>query len=306
MSQISTRRVIVTALLVDVVDIVTNAFVAIISGSAVMLVETVAGVADAISMFLLLIGNKRSSKKATKLHPFGHGKEQYFWATLAGFLILLITANLSLFFGLHALRNPEPVSYLGLTYAVLIIAVLTNGYAFRQAARKLLAGRAWRDLRQAFTQSWDTAAKTAMIMDAMGTVSALIGLVSLVAYGLTGNSTLDAWGAIAMAIAMGFFSILLLVGTRSLVTGQSAPQPIQDAIWKAVSSIPEVHEVVEVQTMILGTEDMLANIQVNLKNDLTTDDIEKTVARITSAVEKADPYQKMQISVELVPPSRNT
>lgn len=298
MSKITTHRVVLTAMLVDVVDIVTNTFVAIISGSAVMLVEAMAGVADCFAMLLLLIGNKRSLRRANKLHPFGHGKEQYFWATLAGFIILIITATISFAFGWHAFRHPEEVGYIGLTWLVLSIAVITNGYAFLQAARKLLKGQPWRTLFKAFGESWDVASKTALVLDAMGTVSAIIGLTSLVLYGITGRHTLDGIGAMAMAVAMALFAVLLLIGVRSLITGQSAPRGTQDKIRQKVLDVPEVHQVVSIHTMILGSESMLANIDVNFKNELTTDEIEKCITQIKRKVQSAFPDQSVQVNVE--------
>jgi cation diffusion facilitator family transporter len=298
MAKITTHRVVLTAMLVDIVDIVTNTFVAIISGSAVMLVEAMAGLADCFAMLLLLIGNKRSLKRATKLHPFGHGKEQYFWATLAGFIILAITATISFYFGWQAFKHPEAVSYIGLTWLVLTIAVITNGYAFRQAARKLLKDKPWRQLVTSFNQSWDVASKTALVLDAMGTVSALIGLISLVLYGITGRHTLDGIGAMAMAIAMALFAILLLIGVRSLIAGQSVPPAVQEMLRKAVSGVPEVHQIVRLHTMILGSESMLANIDVNFKNDLTTDEIERAIEKIKRKIRDAFPDESVQVNVE--------
>lgn len=298
MAKITTHRVILTAMLVDIVDIVTNTFVAIISGSAVMLVEAMAGVADFFSMLLLLIGNKRSQRRATKLHPFGHGKEQYFWATLAGFIILMITATLSLFFGWHAFRHPEAVDYILLTYLVLLIAVATNGYAFLQAARKLLAGKPWRHLFKSFNESWDVASKSALVLDAMGSASALIGLTSLVLYGITGRHRLDGIGAIVMAIAMALFAILLLVGVRSLITGQSANKVMEHKVREAALGVDGVHTVVGIQTMLLGSDSLLVNIQINFRNELTTDEIEKAVDHIKRVVQKALPDQTVQVNIE--------
>jgi cation diffusion facilitator family transporter len=303
MATLSTRRVLLTSFFVDLFDIVTNVIVAILSGSAVMAVEAISGIADLCSVFLLLIGNKRSKRRATKLHPFGYGKEQYFWATFAGFIILIISANLSFFFGWHAFTHPEPIGFIWLSIAALALAICTNGYAFRQSARKLLEGRPWRRLPRIFMQSWQTAPKTTLVLDAMGTTSATLGLISLAVYSLTGIQKLDGIGAMIMALALASFAVLLLVGVRSLVIGQSATPAMQKRIKKAALGIPEVRQVPGIQTMILGTETMLANMAVNLQNDLTTDEIEAVVARIRAAVQKAFPEQTVQVNVETVPPA---
>jgi cation diffusion facilitator family transporter len=287
-------------LTVDGIDILVNVSVAALTGSTVMLVEAFSGVADFASMLLLFIGHGRAGRHATPEHPFGFGKEQYFWATLAGFIILVITANISFIFGWHAFRHPEPVSHLGLTYAVLGFSFVTTGFAFLQAGHTLLAGRPWRQLWPAFQHSWQIELKTTVVLDLMGTVAAVVGLTALVAYGLTGRHSLDGLGAMMVAVVLAVFALVLLGGVRSLIIGQSVALDMQTAIKQAMLSVPEVLEVVRLQTMVLGSETFLVNADVNLKNGLQTDEVERTLDLAKQAVQRDFPGKTLHAFFEPV------
>jgi cation diffusion facilitator family transporter len=294
---ITTRRVLITSLFVDVIDVVTNLVIAIITGSAVMLVETLQGMADLTSVCMLLIGSKRSHRRATKLHPFGYGKELYFWSLLSAFIILVVTASISFYFGYRQLTGGEPIEHLGLAYAILCIAVATNGYAFRLSARKLLGHRPLNDLPKVFLESSEVVTKTTTVLDAMGTLSAVLGLAALIIYGITGNSEFDGIGAMVMAVVLAVLSVLLLVGAKGLVTGQSAPESVEHKIREIALDAPEVKAILSLRTMILGSDKLLVNMEIHMQDGLTTDQVEDVIAQIEFRV-KVIAGRKTQIYIE--------
>ena len=261
-----------------------------------MLVETMQGVADLTSVSLLVIGHRRSHRRANKQHPFGFGKEVYFWSILSSFIIVAITATMSFFFGYQEFMHPTKVENIYFAYLILGIAIVTNSYAFWLGAQKLLGDRPLKNIVRVFVQSHRIAAKTTVVLDAMGTMAAVIGLSSLVAYQVRGNIFLDGIGAMLMAVGLAVFAILLLIGALNLITGQSAPADVQHNIRNKVLEVAGVREVVGLSTMMLGSEGILVNIEVHLKNDLTTDQIEEIIAEIKHHVHKIGPG--MQVHVE--------
>ncbi len=284
-TQPSIKRVLLTSFLVDVIDITTNLVVAIMTGSAVMLAEMLEGAADLAAVGLVLIGARRSQHKANAMHPFGYGKELYFWSTLAAFVMLAITATLSVLFGYRHLIHPEEVHNLPLAYGVLVLAIGTNGYSWWVSSRKLLAGRSWRQLPRMFMTSWQIAPKITFVLDSIGTSAAIIGFVALWLYGVTSNQQFDGLGAMVMGVTLGMFAVLLLVSVRSLVTGRAAPADVRSKVRRAALSVPRVREVDHVRTMILSADSMLIAIEVHLQNDLSTDQIETIVKQIRRAVQ---------------------
>ncbi|HEV7454496.1 MAG TPA: cation diffusion facilitator family transporter [Candidatus Saccharimonadales bacterium] len=282
----STRRVLVTSFFVDVLDVAMNATIAIITGSVVMLAETLEGFADMCSAGLLLIGFKKSARRANKLHPFGFGKELYFWSTLAAFVMVAITATLSFRIGYDKFNDPTAVKHIGIAIVVLAVAVVTNGYSFMLSARKLLEGKPVKKLWEAFLASPHIAPKSTLVLDAMGVMAAIFGLLSLTLYLVTGNSQFDGIGAMLVSLVLVASAVVLLITIRSLVIGQSAPREMERRIRDAVREIPEVRHIVGMRTMMLGSDSLLVNIDVHIRDGLSTDQIESVVEKVRDTAEQ--------------------
>lgn len=298
-STITTKRALVTSFVVDLLDVVMNFIVAALTGSAVMLAEAMEGLADLSSVSLLLVGHKRSSRKADHNYQFGYGKELYFWALLSAVVILLVTATLSFYFGLEKFLNPHPVQWAGLAYAVLAIAILTNGYAFSVSARLLLSGKPFTKLPRIFIESSLLAPKTTVVLDTMGTLAAFFGLVSLIIYGITGDSRFDGAGAMIIGVTLAVFAMVLLNGVRGLITGRSVPRLLAADIRTAAMKVPGVLGVLDLRTMILGASSTLVNIEIHIKDGLTTDEIEVIIDKVKDEVGRAVPgYTHVQVEPE--------
>ena len=106
--KVSAKKVIITSFLVDFLDIFLSFIVAIHSGSVVMLTQVLEGVSDLSSSGLLLIGLKKSGRKADRTHPFGYGREIYFWTLLAALIMFGFTSTISIYFGWKRVITPEP------------------------------------------------------------------------------------------------------------------------------------------------------------------------------------------------------
>lgn len=300
----TTQKALMTSFLVDCFDLVSNIVVAIITGSVIVLAEAMQGLADLCSVALLLIGHKRSRKKADTKHQFGYGKELYFWALLAAVVILLITATLSVYFGLQKFLHPEPVEWTLLAYIVLLVAISTNLYAFGVSARRLLEGKSFAELPKTFAASPLLAPKTTTILDAMGAVAALFGLINLSIYSITGDARFDGVGAMAIGAVLAFFATMLLIGIRGFVAGRSVPPAQARKIRQVAGAVQGVQEVLGLRTMLLGSESTLVIIDVHLADNLKTDDIEIIIDHIQHAVIQAVPGDT-QVQVEIETPTKS-
>ena len=282
----SIKRVLLTSFFVDLLDVSMNAIIAVLTGSVVMLAETFEGLADLCSAGLLLIGFKKSHRRANHLHPFGFGKEMYFWSTLAAFVMVGITATLSFSYGYREFQHPSAIHHAFVASAVLGVAIATNGYSFWLSARKLLDGKPFKELYKSFMASPHIAAKSTLVLDAMGALAAVFGLFALIMYQLTGNTQFDGIGAMLVSIVLAGSAFVLLVSIRSLVTGQSAPREMERRIRDAVREVPEVRHIVGMRTMLLGSDKLLVNIDVHLRDELTTDQVETVVEAVRSTAEQ--------------------
>ena len=265
---VTTKRALLTSLYVDLLDVVTNVVVAAVTGSVVMLAEAMQGLADLTAVGLLLVGYKRSGKMPTKMYPFGFGKEAYFWSLLAAVVILVFTASMSFYFGLMDFLHPHAVESVIFAYLILMFAVCSNGYAFTLSARKLLEGRNWRKLPRMFMQTGHIAPRTTLVLDALGMLAALFGFIALVIYGITGDGRYDGLGAMIIGVLLAVSSIVLLVGVKEFITGRRASDDIEQKIRRAALQTDGVEAVVGLKTMMLGSENLLVNIEINFSDQL--------------------------------------
>lgn len=301
--KISANTVVIVSFLVDVLDIVLSVVVAVITGSIIMLTEALEGVSDLISSGMLLIGLKRSSQKADRTHPFGYGREIYFWTLLAALIMFGVTSTVSIYFGWQRIIHPHPVHNLFLAQVVLLIAFFSNGYAFFLSYKRLLRKRSFRQIIKIFYRTSLVETKTTFILDLMGTVASFLGMVALLIYKLTGDVRFDGVGAIVIGIALAFLALFLVLGIRDLLVGRSASAETEAKIRKAALTVDEVNDVLDLKTLHVGSEKLLVNLEVHMKNNLDTDRIERLMDEIKEKIQKEVPSVKY-IQVELETPDK--
>lgn len=304
MSQkISLKKVIATSFLVDLLDVVLSLTVAIISGSAIMFTETLEGISDLAASGILFIGFARSIKHPDKTHPFGYGREIYFWALISALITFGVTATFSIYFGVQKILHPHPVHNIYLVFIVLLIALGTNGYAFLLSYRRLLRKRSPKQIIKIFYRSSLVETKTTFILDLMGTIAAVIGLCALTIYVVTGNYALDGFGAICMGLVVALGAVFLIAGIRDLLVGRSASSEVELKIKKAALQIDEVDEVLGLKTLHMGPERLLVNLDVHMNGTLTTRQLEKLIDKIKAQIKKEVPTVKY-LQVELETPRK--
>lgn len=297
--KVSEQRVLVTTFLVDLLDVAINLVVAIVTGSVVMLAEFFQGLADLTAAALLLIGYKRSKKRADKQHPFGYGKEIYFWTLISAVVMMTFTAVASFYFGLMRVLEPEDIDHIWVGYVTLIITFCSNVYAFSLSAGRLLKNKSVKELPKQFLNARDVTVKNALVLDLMGTSAALFGLISLLLYQFAGLKQFDGIGAMIVGVTTAVLAVVLITGLRGLLVGERAAPEIEAKIKDAALSIRQVKEVADLRTMQIGPNKLLVNIEVNVANDLETDALEALIDRIKKRIEeKVSSVKIVQVELE--------
>jgi cation diffusion facilitator family transporter len=298
--KITAKRVVTTSFVFDIVDIILNGAVMIITGSVVMLAETFQGFVELLSDGFLLLGLERSKRPPNKKHPFGYGREIYVWTFLSATLILFLLSAFIIYIGWKRFINPEPLENVYLAYIVLTISIFTNSYSFSLGFRRLFSkgkGSLW----EKFSHSTLAETKTTFILDAAGTLAAILGLTALVIYNLTGNIGFDGLGAVLIGVMMAVFAFILILSVRDLLVGRSISQEDTQRIREAVLHISEVQEVLDLKATIIGHDRILANIEVHVKDGLNTNEIERLMDKIKENVKDKVP-SVYHIQVELETP----
>lgn len=297
--EITAGKVVSTSFIVDVLDVLLNLIVAIFSGSVIMLTEVLEGASDLAASGILLFGLARASKKADRDHPFGYGREIYFWTLLSALVTLGITASLSIYFGWERIIHPKPIHGIQFVLGILIITIFTNGYAFFLSYKRLLRRRPPKFIVKIFYKSSLVETKTTFVLDLMGTVAAILGVIALLIYAMTGDSRFDGAGAIVIGVAIAISAFFLLEGVRDLLVGRSAAPDVEEKIKKAAMNVDEVSKVLGIKTLHVGSEKLLVDLDVHMEANLTTRELERLIDKIKKEIRAEVPSVKyLQVELE--------
>lgn len=182
MSAASGSRLAIYAALAGNLAIAIAKFVAAaLSGSSAMLSEGVHSLVDTVNELLLLYGLRRAARPADATHPFGYGRELYFWSFIVALLVFALGAGVSLYEGIAHLRNPEPAGSHTLNYVVLGLSMLFEGGSWWVSLREFRARKGAMGYVQAFRESKDPSLFTVLLEDSAALIGLLIAMLGLLA-----------------------------------------------------------------------------------------------------------------------------
>ena len=264
-----------------------------ITGSASMLAEGVHSVADSGNQILLLRGRNRSVRARTEEHPFGFGRERYFYAFVVAVVLFTVGALFSIYEGIHKISHPEPVKDPVVAFVVLGIAVVMEGLSLRTALHESSEqrnGAGW----LAFIRRAKAPELPAILLEDM---AALIGLL-LAATGvalavITGREAWDGVGSLAIGGLLGCVAVILAVETKSLLIGESASADVERAIVTALEAGPEVERVIHMRTMHMGPESLLVAAKIAVRPGESAETIVAGIDAAEWRVREAVPIARM-------------
>ncbi|WP_214405798.1 cation diffusion facilitator family transporter [Pseudonocardia lacus] len=285
-------RAIVAALLANAGIAVAKFIGFLFTGASSMLAEAVHSVADTSNQGLLLLGGKRAKRAATSEHPFGYGRDRYFYSFVVALLLFTLGSVFALYEGIHKLETHEGLTDPIVAVGILVVAIALETYSFRTAiheSRPLKGGLSW---WQFIRQSKQPELPVVLLED----FGALVGLVlALLGVGLswiTGNAVFDAFGTIAIGLLLGVIAIILIIEMKSLLIGEGATAPVLGKINAALQQDP-VERVIHIRTQYIGPEELLVAAKIALTPRLAVEDVARAIdaaeARVREAVPEARP-----------------
>lgn len=296
---IKSKQVVATSVTVSVLDVTLNLIVAIITGSTVLLAQSLQGLSDLMTGAVVFWGVRRSHRDADHRYQLGYGRLAFFWVVIAGIMMFAGTGILSFYFGYQQFTEPQVIERLWLGLVMLLIGLLGNGYALSMSVRRFKQADKSGDWLRQLLKSSLVETKATFLIDFMGTGGAVIGLVTLGLYGVTGDARFDGAGSMLIGLSMMTVSLILVKDTGSLIAGRSVDGYVQDEIIKASKSIGGVIDVLDLRTMYLGPGKMLALIEVHVAQGLETAKIEKLIDDVKEAVAKHVPdVRHVQVEIE--------
>lgn len=268
------------AIAANVAIAATKFTVAALSGSSAMLSEGIHSTVDAGNGVLLLVGLHRSRRGASIEHPFGHGKELYFWSLIVAVLIFGVGGGVSAYEGILHMLDPAPIVDPTWSYVVLGASTLFEGTSLAIALRTFLADKGDRPFFEALHASKDPATYTVIAED-----SAALGGLAIAAVGVWGSHAfdlpiLDGAASVAIGVLLAGVAVLLIRESRSLLIGEGIRPDTARAIRARAAADPRVREVGVPLSMYIGPDEILLTLDLEFQPGVPAEEVAQAIRAI--------------------------
>ncbi|MFF0491758.1 cation diffusion facilitator family transporter [Nocardia sp. NPDC004068] len=266
---------------------------AAITGSSSMLSEAVHSVADTGNQGLLLLGQRRAEQEADAKHPFGYGRNRYFYSFVVALVLFTLGAMFSLYEGIHKIQHPEKLESPIVAIVILVIAVALEGFSFVTAMRESAPLRGnlswWRFIRN----SRNPELPVVLLEDSGALIGLAFALVAVVLTVLTDNPIWDGIGTLGIAALLGTIAVVLIVEMKSLLIGEGAT-PTQDRkIRENLVDGSRIDRVIHLRTEYLGPEELLIAAKVAIVPGLDIADVAQAIDAAEARVREAVPAARL-------------
>lgn len=288
MSAGGSTRAIIAALLANAGIAVAKFAGFAITGSSSMLAEGVHSVADTSNQGLLLLGTRTSRRNPTDVHPFGYGRDRYFYSFVVALLLFSLGAVFALYEGVSKLRHPHELTSPAVAVVILVVAIVLEAFSFRTAIVESSRVKGdvswWGFIRQAKTPELPVV----LLEDAGALVGLIFALAGVTLTMITGDPAWDAAGTVAIGVLLGIIAIVLIVETKSLLIGEGANPSVLDTIVEALTH-GRVQRVIHIRTQYLGPEELLVAAKIALTPTLST-------AEVAAAIDEAEARVRAKVA----------
>jgi cation diffusion facilitator family transporter len=264
----------------------------LLTGSASMLAESVHSVADTGNEVLLLVGRGRSTRPASDAHPFGFGRERYFYGFVVSVMLFTVGAAFSVYDGVHKLLNPELIHSPMIAFGVLAVSVVLEGFSLRtgiKEANKVRGDRSW----ATFIRRTKAPELPVVLLE---DVAALIGLVFAFAgvalSVLTSNGRWDGAGSLGIGLLLATAAAILAIEMKSLLIGEAASPEMQRMIIAALEDGPELAQVIHLRTVHMSPDAVLVTAKVAIREDASARQITAGIDAAEKRVRQVVPIAK--------------
>ncbi len=262
----------------------------VVTRSASLLAEGIHSLADSCNQALLLLGMRRARKPPSREHPFGYGRERYFWAFVVSVVLFALGAGYAIFEGINKVRHPHEIKNLWWAVGILAAGILLESFSFRMAIKesnKVRGNQGW----WTFIRRSRSPELPVVVLEDFGALLGLVlALAAVLLAELTGNPVWDGIGTLSIGVLLGLIAIVLAIEMKSLLIGEGALPEHRKKLLAATKAVPGVREVAHMRTQHIGPDDLLVGLKVLFDPDLSMVEIARVVDDIQAQLEEAVPY----------------
>ncbi|MGW7487403.1 cation diffusion facilitator family transporter [Streptomyces sp. NPDC054786] len=263
------------------------------AGSPALLSEAAHSVADSLNEIFLLASLKRSKRAPDSKHPFGYGKERYFWSLLAAVGIFVMGGCFSVFQGIEALRSGSSETHTGYVVGLIVLAValVAEGASLFRALMQVRgrARQAGHSMREAIRAADDPALRTVLAEDSTACFGVVVAMVGMGLHMITGSVQWEAWASMIIGVLLVFVAYQLAKESRGQIIGEAADPALRRAIREFLEEQPEIDTVTTLLSMRLGTLSTLVAARVDLVPGLDSEEVEEVLVRLKKAIREKWP-----------------
>jgi cation diffusion facilitator family transporter len=286
------RRAIIAALVANMGIAVAKFVGFLVTGSSSMLAESAHSVADSGNQALLLVGGRRSRRRATEEHPFGYGRDRYFYAFVVALVLFTLGSLFSLYEGYHKLSEHEPLTSPAVAIIILVVAVGLEAFSLRTAVVESNEVRGKANWVQFVRRAKAPELPVVLLEDTGALLGLLFALAGVSLAAITGDPRWDAIGTLAIGVLLGVIAIILIVETKSLLIGEAASPDAVNRICAALVG-PGVDRVIHLRTLHLGPDELLVAAKIAMPRTNSLERVARAIDEAERRVRMAEPAARV-------------
>jgi len=265
----------------------------LITGSSALLAESVHSVADTSNQGLLLLGGRQAGRAPTELHPFGYGRDRYFWSFVVAVVLFLIGGLFAVYEGVEKLRHPHEITSPAVAFGILGVAIVLECFSLRTAvheSQKVKGSLGW----VAFVRRSKSPELPVVLLEDLG---ALLGLIFAFA-GVTLTTVLDeplfdGAATLSIGVLLVVIAAILAVEMKSLLLGEAAGPDTVRRIQAEIQATPEVRRLIHMRTQHLGPDELLVAAKVEFDRSLSVPALAGAIDAVEGRIRAAVPIARV-------------
>jgi cation diffusion facilitator family transporter len=265
----------------------------LVTGASSMLAESIHSVADTANQGLLFLGGARAARPADEDHPFGHGRDRYFWAFVVGLVLFTVGGVFAVYEGVEKLRHPHDIDSPAVAFAILGVAVVLESFSLRTAVREARPLRGSLSWAAWLRRSKSPELPVVLLEDIGALVGLLLALLGLTLAVTTDEPRWDGVGTLSIGVLLIVIAVILVVEMKSLLIGEGATPEDQEAVRAAIAGTPDVRSLIHLRTLHLGPDELLVAAKIELSQSLAAPAIAAAIDAAEGRIRAAVPIARL-------------
>jgi cation diffusion facilitator family transporter len=298
------RTAIIAAFLANLGIAIAKLVGFLVTGAASLAAEAVHSLADTANQGLLFLGGVRARRQPDSTHPFGYGRERYFWAFVVALLLFTAGGLFALFEAEEKLRHPHELESLGWAVGILLVAIVLESLSLRTAVHESRVVRGDESWMGFILHSKHAELPVVLLEDSGALIGLAFALAGVTLAGITGNARFDALGSLGIGILLVVIALTLATKMKSLLIGEAgSPRQVED-VRAAIETHPTVERLVRLRTLQLSPEELMVIAELEFAPGLDGQEVAAAIDAVGVAIRDRVPEAKVvHLEPELAQPA---